>query len=121
MYIRFVIGSEGDDPREMHGPFTEAESLRKEGMLAAYEEEQVTKIFKKYNEELPCPPWSSSDWPQDAISWFKVSAQGFVSQMYELVAILGEHGVQVRVLKAQSLFKVLYEDEFQVVAIDKRF
>lgn len=121
MYIRFVIGLDNDDPRKMHGPFTEVEKLRKEGALAAYEEEQVTRIFEKFNEELPCPPWSSNNWPVDAISWFKVSSQSFVSQMYVLVYILREHGINVRVIKAKSLFKFFYEDEYQVIAVDKRF
>lgn len=121
MYIRFVVGAENEDPRDMHGPFTEAERLREEGLLAPYEEELVIAVFDKFNQELPCPPWLSSDWPYDSISWFKVSAQKFVSEMYNLVAILEERGIQVRVLKSQSLFKVFYEDEFQVVALDKRF
>ncbi|QUM84627.1 hypothetical protein [Moritella sp. 28] len=121
MYIRFAVGTESEDPREMHGPFTEVEHLREEGLLAPYEEELVVAIFEKFNHELPCPPWTSRNWPEDAISWFKVTAQIFVSQMYNLITILKEHGIQVRVLKCQRLFKVFYEDEFQVVALDKRF
>ncbi|CAM3814626.1 hypothetical protein VIAQ111709_13925 [Vibrio aquimaris] len=121
VYIRFVVGSDGQSPREMHGPFTEVEYLREQGLLAPYEEDIVSDIFAKFNQELPCPPWSSSHWPDDAISWFKVTAQYFVSEMYNLVALLNEHGIQVRVLKCDKLFKIFYEDEFQVVALDKRF
>ena len=36
--------------------------------------------------------------------------------MRELVAILETHGVAVRMLKAQRVGYVVYEDEYQVVA-----
>lgn len=121
MYIRFIVGTDSEDPRKLHGPFTELEYLRKNRRLESYEEEVVEEIFNTFNAELPCPPWDSSDWPVDSISWFKESGQGFISKMYCLVAILADHGIPVRVLKCRHLFKVLYEDGYQVVAIDKRF
>ena len=121
MYIRFVVGGYSQHPREMHGPFTEAAHLRDEGALEDYERRQVEEIFAWFNKELPCPPWSSMNWTNDAISWFKDTAQSFVSRMYDIVVILREHGIQTRVLKTESLFKILYEDEYQVIAVDKRF
>jgi hypothetical protein len=121
MYIRFVVGGDNQNPRELHGPFTEAEHLHKKGVLYDYEEREVKEIFEWFNNKLPRPPWSSSDWSCDAISWFKDTAQSFVSRMYDIVAILQEHGIQVRVIKTDTLFKVLYEDEYQVIAVDKRF
>ena len=121
MYIRFVVGVESQHPRELHGPFTEAARLRNEGVLEDYETQQVEEIFGWFNNELPCPPWSSMNWTQNAISWFKDSGQTFVSRMYDIVAILREHGIQTRVLKTESLFKILYEDEYQVIAVDNRF
>ena len=121
MYIRFVVGAEGEDPRVMHGLFTEVQHLKKEGVLALHEEELAESVFEKFNNELPCPPWSTSNWPSDAISWFKTKDQKFISEMYVLIDLLREHEIQVRVLKSDNLFKIFYEDEFQVIALDKRF
>ena len=41
--------------------------------------------------------------------------------MYNLIAILKEHDIQIQILKCDYLFKVYYEDAFQVIAVDKRF
>ena len=55
MYIRFVVGSDGQSPREMHGPFTEVEYLREQGLLAPYEEDIVSDIFAKFNQKVTLP------------------------------------------------------------------
>lgn len=52
----------------MHGPLTEAAYLKNNDLLAPYEEELVRSIFEKFNDEFPCPPWGSNNWPSDAIS-----------------------------------------------------
>ncbi len=121
MYIRFAIGADDENPRDMHGPLTEAAHLKNNGLLAPYEEELVGSIFEKFNDELPCPPWEDNNWPSDAVSWFKVSAQIFIALMYDLIAILKEHDVQIQIFKSDYLFKTYYEDAFQVIAVDKRF
>ena len=121
MYIRFAIGADDENPRDMHDPLTEAAHLKSNDLLAPYEEELVDSIFEKFNDELPCPPWGNKNWPSDAISWFKVSAQNFIALMYDLIAILKEHDVQIQILKSDYLFKIYYEDAFQVIAVDKRF
>jgi len=51
-----------------------------------------------------------------AISWFKDSATEHLARVRELVLILETHGVPVRMLKAQRVGYVVYEDEYQVVA-----
>jgi hypothetical protein len=51
-----------------------------------------------------------------AISWFKDSATEHLARVRELVTILETHGVPVRMLKAQRVGYVVYEDEYQEVA-----
>jgi hypothetical protein len=51
-----------------------------------------------------------------AISWFKDTAHEHLARVRELVVILEHHGVPVRMLKADRVGYVVYEDEFQIVA-----
>jgi hypothetical protein len=54
---------------------------------------------------------------RDGISWFKASAQDHVTWMRVFAALFRHHGVAVRVLRTAQPGYVLYEDEFQVVAV----
>lgn len=51
-----------------------------------------------------------------AISWFKDTAHEHVARVRELVVILEHHSVSVRVLKADRVGYIVYQDEFQIVA-----
>jgi hypothetical protein len=119
MYIRFVVGSDSDSPRTQSGLFTEAEYLRKNGLLESYQEKLVTDIFKFFNDNLPCPPYSKKKWSIDAISWFKDTACEYIDKMRDLAVILEENNLIVRVLKTDRLGMILYEDEFQIVSQNK--
>lgn len=51
-----------------------------------------------------------------AISWFKDSAHEHTARVRSLVAILRHHEVAVRMLRADRVGYVVYEDEYQIVA-----
>lgn len=51
-----------------------------------------------------------------ALSWFKDTAVEHLVQIRELIAILENHGVHVRTLKARRTGYIVYEDEHQIVA-----
>jgi hypothetical protein len=121
MYIRFVVGAEQEKLNELHGPFTEARLLRDEGALYEYEVTRINEIFDWFNDHMPCPPYSESKWPKNAISWFKVSSQAFISKIYEINVILKEHGVQVREIKEDYPGKILYEDKYQIVSVSAKY
>ena len=48
-----------------------------------------------------------------AISWFKDTAHEHIGHICEMVAILENHGVSVRMLKADKVGYVVYEDDYQ--------
>ena len=48
--------------------------------------------------------------------WFKPTATEHIAKVREISCILEQHGVYVRVIKAQRPGYVIYEDEYQVVA-----
>jgi len=119
VYIRFVVGSDSDSPRTQSGLFTEAEYLRKKGLLESYQEKIVKDIFKFFNDNLPCPPYNKKKWSIDAISWFKDTAGEYIDRMRDLAIILEENNLIVRVLKTDKPGMILYEDEFQIVSQNK--
>jgi hypothetical protein len=115
MFIRFVVGGDAEDHRQLTGIVTEARLLRDRGLLTAPEEKQLQAVYDWLNSNLPCPPFSSAGWSQEAVAWFKDSATEPVRQFRVLAALLEHHDRRVRMLRSNNPGKVLYEDRFQVV------
>jgi hypothetical protein len=118
VFIRFVVGGDDDDHRWLTGIITEARLLRDQEGLHAHEVAVLEAAYEWLNRHLPCPPFSTSDWPRDAVTWFKDDAGESIGKMWEIVAILEEHGIPVRMLRSKSPGKILYEDRHQVVALE---
>jgi hypothetical protein len=115
VFIRFVVGGDEEDHRQLSGLVTEARLLRDRNELTAAEEEQLEATYKWLNANLPCPPFVSSGWSRNAVAWFKDSAIESIQQMRVLAALLTHHNCPVRMLRSRNPGKVLYEDRFQVV------
>jgi hypothetical protein len=54
---------------------------------------------------------------QNGLSWFKDSAPEHIRKMREMSALLEHHDIRVRMIKTTRPGYVVYEDEFQVVAV----
>lgn len=121
MFVRFVVGTNREAPRFQSGVVTELRMLRDSGELADYYVDYIEELFEWINDELPCPPFESSGWSKDAISWFKDSAQDFISRFRDMIAILEIHGRHVRTISTSQPGRILYEDEFQIVAESRIF
>lgn len=115
MYIRFVVGGDEEDHRQLTGLVTEARLLRDRNELTAAEEEQLEATYRWLNANLRCPPFSSAGWSRNAVAWFKDSATGSIQQMRMLAVLLAQHDRPVRMLRSRNPGKVLYEDDDQVV------
>ena len=120
-YIRFVVGTNREEPKYQTGVVTSLRLLKDRGQLPAYEVEHVEEIFSWLNAHLPCPPFDGKDWSPDAISWFKASAQDMISKFRDLIAILEQYDQPVQMLRTERPGMILYEDEFQVVAQSKHY
>jgi hypothetical protein len=120
MYIRFVVGHDGEDHRSLTGLIAEARLLRDRDDLDQYQIAWLEDTYDWFNEYLPCPPFSSSTWPRDAVSWFKDDAGESIRRMWELAALLQQHGIPVRMLRSANPGKILYEDAFQIVVEEWR-
>jgi hypothetical protein len=120
MYLRFVEGSDSEDGRWMTGVVTATRLLRDEGRLDVYQIEVVDSTYEWLNEHLPCPPFSSKlrsgVWSSDAVAWFRPDAKSAITRMWDLVAVLEDHDVPVRILRTRAPGKIVYRDEYQIVA-----
>jgi hypothetical protein len=120
VYVRFVAGAPAENPYWSTGVVTTARILRDERKLESYEVERLEEIYVWFNEHLPCPPFkekrTSGEWTADAVAWFRDDAREAISQMWEIVALLKEHGISVRFFQSESPGMIVYADDFQVVA-----
>jgi hypothetical protein len=121
-YLRFVVADIHDNSGKELGVFHAVLGLREAGKLAEHEEElhDLTRQWFNDNLEKPTrftaskPPFYRK--PNKAISWFKNNAKDHLAHIRDLVAILQNHGIAVRMLKTDRVGYVVYEDEFQIVA-----
>ncbi|RYD62369.1 MAG: hypothetical protein EOP84_34655 [Verrucomicrobiaceae bacterium] len=120
-YVRFVVGTNREEPREQTGVVASLRLLRDRGQLPDYEVEHVEELFLWLNTHLPCPPFEGKNWSPDAISWFKASAQSMISKFRELISILEQHDQPVQMLTTERPGMILYEDDFQVVAQSRHY
>ena len=119
-FVRFVVGADGEDHRQLNGLFTEARILRDGGHLSVEEDNRLERIYDWFNLHLPVPPFSERRWRKGVASWFKSDATEPVSRMWDIVVILRDHGVPTRMLRSDNPGKVVYEDDFQVVVEEWR-
>ncbi len=122
MYLRFVVADIDEDSERALGVFHAVRYLRDAGKLYAYEQDQHDMVRWWFNENLGKPTRFTASKPpfyrkkNKAICWFKHTASEHLARVRELAAILDNHGVPVRTLKAQRVGYVVYEDEYQIVA-----
>jgi hypothetical protein len=116
VYIRFVVGTEDEDYRWLTGIITTARVLRDDGRLEGYEADRLQETYDWLNEHLPCPPFSEGKWSSDAVSWFRDDAGEPLNRMWDIVALLKEHGTPIRVIRTTNPGRIVYEDDFQIVA-----
>ena len=121
MYLRFVAGIESESATKQHGLFTEIQYLKDDKLLLDYQYELVKEVFEYFNKNLPVPPYKKKNISKSGVAWFKDSATSFISRMWDLVAILEQNEINVRVMKIEKPGMSLYEDDFQVVAKSKLY
>jgi hypothetical protein len=115
VFVRFVVGSDGQHHKELTGVLTEARLLRDRGDLTAEEDARLGDVYAWFNDNVPVPPFSTGRFPRDAVAWFKDNAREPVTRMWDVVALLREHGVEVRLLRSANPGRVVYEDSVQVL------
>lgn len=115
MFIRFVVGEEGQHPRRLAGIIRETACLDWYGRLEPYEAKRLEAIYDWFDERLPVPPFSRQAYTHQAVCWLKTEAHEAIRRLWDIAAILNEHGIPVRLLRSANPGKILYEDDYQAV------
>jgi hypothetical protein len=120
MLLRFVAGTDTENAFRLEGIITVASVLRDQGELYEHESQWLEAIFDWFNQNLPCPPFSrnlrSGEWTRNAVCWFRDQAGEPLRRIWDIVAVLEEHGTTVRLVKTNRPGKIVYSDRYQVVA-----
>jgi hypothetical protein len=121
MFVRFVAGTDADNAFRLDGVITVAWRLRVDGEFYDHESDWLEDVIDWFNEHLPCPPFRrklrSGEWSRDAVCWFRDRAGEPLKRMWDIVALLAEHGTTVRLVTTHRPGKLVYEDQYQVVAV----
>ena len=115
VFIRFVVGSDGQHHKELTGIITEARLLHERGELTSAEDVRLADLYEWLDEHVPVPPFESGRFPRDAVAWFRDDAGEAVTKMWDIVALLREHGLEVQLLRSANPGRVVYEDRTQVL------
>lgn len=120
MYIRFVVGKDSEDHRQLTGVITEARFLSERGELEDYQVALLEETYQWLNENLPRPPFSTNEKLKDGACWFKSGAGEPIKKIWEIVALLKDHDVPIHVLKSNMPGRCLYEDDFQIIVQERK-
>ena len=92
MFVRFVVGTDTENPYWLDGVITVARIVRARGELFDDESDLLEDIFDSFNNYLPCPPFRkklrSGEWTRNAVCWFRDEAGDPLMRIWDIVAIL---------------------------------
>ncbi len=118
IYIRFVTHERDDQSGSSRGVFHAAYELQKSTQLESHEYDWLGETIIWYQDNLPVPSYFKRRKADDsAICWFRVSAQGKIGRLWEMVHLLKEYGVYVRTIRTRNPGEIVFQDEYQIVAV----
>ncbi|HEX2269462.1 MAG TPA: hypothetical protein VHH35_08010 [Pyrinomonadaceae bacterium] len=119
MFVRFVSGEIDCDSHVSAGLFRAAYKLLEDVWLPDYEYEALREPMNWFDEHMKSPydyrlepAWLA----ERSICWFRSTAREPLQRAWEMVAILNERGIFVRMIKCETPGYVIYEDQVQVLA-----
>ena len=114
-YIRFYTTVFCGRAKRPLGIFRALGVLQDEERIEDYFSETVDDTLRWFNKNLSAPRIAERD--RTCLFWFRADRQQFVARLWELVAILVEHDVEVRRVKTHDPGMIVYRDDFQVAAV----
>ncbi|HLX61721.1 MAG TPA: hypothetical protein VKX17_10610 [Planctomycetota bacterium] len=120
MYVRFVNAAPSENANLATGIFIASQQLIEDRKFESHEVEWLEETHKWFNEMLPEPPFkekvASKEWSEHAVAWFRDDAKDFIKRMWDMVALLKEHGQPVRFIQSDNPGRIVYIDRYQIVA-----
>ena len=123
MYLRFVRPTQVKGLRARAGIFDAAHALRKNRQLDHESAARLEALLEWFRTNLPVPPKfhrsNRNKYHAEhtaGLSWFKPDATKVLAKVFDLKALLEEHGYPVEILRSDRTGYVVYEDAVQIVA-----
>lgn len=121
MFLRFISTEVDEDSQVSMGLFCAAEKLIDEVGLHEYEYEALMECVDWFGRHLRNPFRYRLDrerrrWTYQSICWFRSTSHEHLRHAWELVQILEERDIIMRMIKTEVPGYIIYEDEAQVLA-----
>lgn len=117
-YVRFETYLRAEWASRALGVFRAAGVVCDGPNLPAYARETLAESFDWFNTNLAVPRSETMD--RRAIFWFRSSAVTCIRRVWEIVAVLREESIVVRLFRTTRPGRIIYADEHQVAAIPTR-
>ncbi len=114
-YIRFQTSVLCPRAKLPLGVFHAIGVLENEGKIEEYFRDTLDETLHWFNKHLAVPRIANKD--RRCVFWFSADQQQFVARLWDLVAILVEHHVEVRRVHTTDPGMIVYRDEYQAAAI----
>ena len=119
MFVRFVAAEVDEDSRVSMGLFCAAGKMLDDVDLREYEYEALMECIRWFERYLR-NPYRYRPQPRglayQSICWFRSTAREHVHRAWEMVSILEERDIFMRMIKTEVPGYILYEDNEQVLA-----
>ena len=114
-YIRFQTSVHCPHTKRPLGVFRATGVLEGEGRIEEHFRDTVNETLRWYNDKLTVPriPYKK----RRSVFWFRSDQQEIVDRMWDLVAILVEHQIEVRRIRTTDPGIIVYRDDYQVAAM----
>jgi hypothetical protein len=120
MYLRFETHLIDRRSNQRQGIFQAAGELIENADLTKGDHQLFKSALSWFNQNVHIPACLNTRENRRAVCWFKGSGNDAIKRVWDLVALLKEQGVAVRIIQKRELGKILYDDKWQVVALPKR-
>ena len=114
-YIRFQTSVLCPREKLPLGVFQAAGVLEHEGRIEAYFEDTLKETMQWFNKNLAVPRIAKR--VSRYVFWFCADRQSFIARLWELVAVLEEHEINVQRFRTTDPGIIVYRDEYQVAAV----
>jgi hypothetical protein len=120
-YVRFVTSVIDQDSGKRCGVFQAVADLVEANELSEHELDELQSIRTWFNQHLDSPDRFSRSQKRNAaskaISWYKSSANEYISRMHAMCRILNEHGIRTEMITSARPGYVVFEDDRQIAAV----
>ena len=118
MYLRFIAYERRWLRSNRRGLFVASYRFRHRWRLGEVQAKELQSTLKWFAKELPIP--DDSAFPNgNGRCWFKPEARLCIERMWRLSALLAVAGVRTGQVYNRDPGRITYQDDFQIVAVDK--